>query len=109
MGKCKWKPRGGITYHLTPIRIAIITKIDNKCWEDAEPSEASYFLSGTTNGSPALGNSLTIPPKVKHKSYHMTLQMKTYVHTKMDMFIAALFIINRKWKSKGPSVRERQT
>lgn len=30
--------------YLTPIRIAIIRKIDNKCWEDREPSEASYFV-----------------------------------------------------------------
>lgn len=90
--------------------MAIIKKIDtNKCWEDVERSEALYFLSGTTNGGPILENCLTIPPKVKHKSYHMTLQIKNYVHTKMDIFIAALFIIDKKWHSRGPWVKERRT
>ena len=87
--------------------MASIRKID-KCWEHSEPSQASYFLSGVTNGGPALGNGLTIPPKVKHESYHMTLQMKTYIHTKMDMFLAAFFITDRKWKHKGPLVTDRQ-
>ena len=70
------------------------------------------------NGAAALENSPACNQKFKH-SYHRpailflgihSREIKTYVHTKTctQMFIAALFIMAKKWKqSKCPSTDER--
>ena len=52
-------------YHLTQVRVAIINKSTNKCWQGYEKRESSVFLVGMHTGAATVENSMEFPPKTK--------------------------------------------
>ena len=51
-------------YHLTLVRMAIIKKTINKCWQGHEKRETSGTVGGMQTGAATVENSMKIPQKL---------------------------------------------
>ena len=93
--------------HLTPVRMAIIKKITNKCVRGCEREEAT-LLVGMQTGTVTMENDVQVSQKTKKRipcylaiSLLGIFQEKTKAVTKTiysPIFFAALFILVKMWK-----------
>ena len=69
-------------YHLTPIRMAIIQKMESKSWQGCRANwKLTALLLGMKNGAAALENSQAVPPPPYPSSYCLTQQFHSYVYS----------------------------
>ena len=88
-------------YYPTPVRMAIIKKPTNKCWQDVEKRGLSCFIGGTANWAATMENSMGVPQKLKNRISIppllgiYTKKSKTLIwkDIRIPMFIEILFTI----------------
>lgn len=94
--------------------MAIIKKNDNsECYQGCGKSEPSYIVGGNVKWV-TLENSLPVPqklntelPKSNSIPRFKKRELKTHVHIKISTWMAALFIITKKWKQpRYPSTKQ---
>jgi hypothetical protein len=52
-------------HHLTPVRMAIIKYVNNKCWQDVEKKELLFTVGGNVNCTATMENSMEVYQKSK--------------------------------------------
>ena len=57
-----------MTYHLTPVRMAIIYKSTNKCWQGCGERGTCAVLMRMHIGQTTMENSMELPQKIKNGS-----------------------------------------
>ena len=55
-------------YHLTPVRMTIINKSTNKCYEDVDKGEPFALLVGMQIAAATVESSMEIPQKIKNRT-----------------------------------------
>ena len=108
-----------MSYHLTPVRMAIIRKTTkNKWWRRCGELEPLCTVGGNVNCCCHCGKSVEVPQKIKNRItydpaipcqgiYPKELKVGTQRNFSPPMFIATLCIIAKMWKQpKCPSKDE---
>ena len=55
-------------YHLTPVRMAIVNKSTNKCWQRCGERGSLCTIGGNADGAAIVESSVEIPQKIKNGS-----------------------------------------